>query len=495
MLNFRTSQSNASYSVSFQGPFDGASVTVNDVAPSPGNLAFPVRSDTNGFLHFSAVLTSQFAAPPNGDDAREALLTFQLQPAIEPPHLEFTGFSTTALNTGQLGVKVNLSASESASGPWNTSFSVSPNEDFYRFVSFSLQLGDNTIQLDLKALDIERFSEDVSLRVLAVTQSPIGSPSIPPQTNMAIIEIPLPVIFVHGYLGTSCGNPFGLSGSFVPSQKAGLFDYLVTQSTQVGISRIPYSESGDYPTLSMFNWIGIANDSAESIAERLRGHIANQLGATYATKVNLLTHSLGGLLARLAIDQGAPVRKLIMVGCPNNGTSYVWEMSSCLTLDKVNAIANGIVGYAVPRTDVFPFTTQGPYQKGNPCAIQPLALQRRTPPSLPSDPSLQIFNIFTSDSGTDTAWDYVATFQKKQNWYGFTRRALRIAQGCDSRTVWSFYRIGDGVISVQDATLGIGLDIRVQTDEKVNGFGFPHALQLQNAAVLEAIARALGLLK
>ena len=50
-------------------------------------------------------------------------------------------------------------------------------------------------------------------------------------------------------------------------------------------------------------------------------------------------------------------------------------------------------------------------------------------------------------------------------------------------------------MSVQDATLGVDFDIRVQTNEKLKGGGLPHASQLGNTAVREAIARALGVIK
>jgi hypothetical protein len=201
---------------------------------------------------------------------------------------------------------------------------------------------------------------------------------------------------------------------------------------------------------------------------------------------------MGGLVARIAIDAGAPVRKLIMVGCPNNGTSSVWDGSTGYPRDLVNQlVSTGIVGYALPRTDSFPFTTRGPYQKGDACSIQSIPLQGKLLPPLPNDLNVKVYNIFTNDLGTDTPWDMTASPDRK-GWFNFAWRQKRVAQACDATTPWPFYRTGDGVVSVQDATLGPQYDTRIQTHEK--SVLPPHALQIGNDLVRKAIARSLGVI-
>ena len=413
---------------------------------------------------------------------------------VQPPQVKFTSFSAQNLSLGVLDVNADLIVSprDPDSRIANVQVVPSTSPPVIGAANYTLQPGPNSLQVNLAQIGIGRFDDDVTLQIRAATLSRCAS--IPPQQDFAALEIPLPVVFIHGYIEESRRTIYGKPAAFwiQTTQADPVFTYLVTQSTtQAGAnqSRIPYEVSGGtYPTLSVFDWVNIADSPVENVSQQLQTHITGKLTATYATRVNLLTHSAGGLVARIAIANGAPVRKLIMVGSPNNGTSHVWEVSEKYSREKVEQIAKtGIAGYMVPRTDGLPFITRGPYQRGSVCTILTLPIERRPLPALPLD--VKISNIFTNDEGTDTPWDLVATFEKKTNWYSFSRRRLQEAQACDPITTWAFYRLGDGVVSVQDATLGPNYDIRINTQKT------PHDKQLGNTLVRQAIARALGLIE
>jgi len=415
---------------------------------------------------------------------------------VQPPQVNFTSFSAQNLSLGVLDVNADLIVSprDPDSRIANVQVVPSTSPPVIGAANYTLQPGPNSLQVNLAQMGIGRFDDDVTLQIRAATPSRCAS--IPPQQDFAALEIPLPVVFIHGYVEEKLRfSFFGKNPTtWIQAEQADpLFSYLITQSMaqpNTNQWRIPYEVSGGtYPTLSTFFWVNMADSPSETVIQQLQTEINDKLIPTYATHVNLLTHSAGGLVGRLAIANGAPVRKLIMVGCPNNGTSHAWEVSGNYSREKVEQLAKGMAGYLTPRTDSLPFITRGPYQKGGVCTIQPLPIGRRPLPALPSESNRKISNIFTNDDGADTPWDLVATFDKKANWYNFSRRRLQDAQACDPTTTWAFYRTGDGVVSVQDATLGPDYDIRIRTQNT------PHHKQLGNTLVRQAIARALGLIE
>lgn len=423
----------------------------------------------------------------------------------QPPQVKFNSFSARNLGLGIIGMTVDLIVSPRDPGgrTINVQVSTSDMEPVAGSTDYDLQVGANELALNLRQLGIGPFDDDVTLQIRSA--APSGCASVPPRQNSASLQIPLPVVFIHGYVEGSLRFPlFSGSTSTVLRliQADGLFDYLIALTTSqsnhsTSAFRIGYEKPGGaYPTLSRFDWLNISDSAVETITQDLKTHITQTLGATYATRVNLLTHSVGGLVGRIAVADGAAVRKLIMVGAPNNGTSYVWLRSASLPRETIDQLATkGIIGYALPQTDGLPFNTRGPYQKGDACSVLPLPVQRRAMPALPPDTDVKIFNIFTKNVGTDdTPWDVVATFDKRKNWYDFVVRQLQVAKSCDPNVSWDLLRSGDGVVSVQDAAIGSAYDIEIETKEKVKGSGLPHLLQLGNSLVRQAIARALGVI-
>jgi triacylglycerol esterase/lipase EstA (alpha/beta hydrolase family) len=110
----------------------------------------------------------------------------------------------------------------------------------------------------------------------------------------------LPVVLVHG-VGCNAGVWTGLRR------------YLVAR----GIAPV-YALSYGPPLASI-----------EHFAEQLGALIAEVRGATGAAQVVVVTHSMGGLVARAYLRRfgGASVRKLITIGTPHNGSMHAWTMA------------------------------------------------------------------------------------------------------------------------------------------------------------------------
>jgi pimeloyl-ACP methyl ester carboxylesterase len=105
-----------------------------------------------------------------------------------------------------------------------------------------------------------------------------------------------PVIFVHGYLH----NRVGFLGLARALNRA-------AQTRPVG-------------TLFGFNYPWL--DGIEQNAERLRLFVDGVCRETGADRVDLVCHSMGGLVGRRCIAKGAPVRRLVTLATPHHGVVF-----------------------------------------------------------------------------------------------------------------------------------------------------------------------------
>ena len=127
-------------------------------------------------------------------------------------------------------------------------------------------------------------------------------------------EIPLPVVHVHGIL-TDC----------LPDRiPHGLFDYLKgvhpSYTEDDGFPVLTHT----YPTLVSFDYPSLSGDPLDS-GSQLTSWIQTQLlPRTYASKVEVVAHSLGGIVTRAAIANfggGTLISKLVLVGSPSEGAT------------------------------------------------------------------------------------------------------------------------------------------------------------------------------
>jgi hypothetical protein len=137
------------------------------------------------------------------------------------------------------------------------------------------------------------------------------------------VTIVIPTLIIHGV----STNLFEELLTFIPY--VGLQTFLVDNGYETDDSW--YKTLWGPPELKYSS----QEDTPEEIAGMLTDKINKAINATYAEKVNLIGHSLGGMIGRYYIteyDHGFRVNKLIMVGTPNKGSTQfytkLYSMSS-----------------------------------------------------------------------------------------------------------------------------------------------------------------------
>ena len=99
-----------------------------------------------------------------------------------------------------------------------------------------------------------------------------------------------------------------------------------------------------YPSLHVMGVDGLAANYLKPLVDQITD---SEVGWTYANRVDLVAHSMGGLLSRYYIEstpglnQGDKVRKLVMIGTPNEGAAGShagMEGFGLLTPDALNSV-------------------------------------------------------------------------------------------------------------------------------------------------------------
>jgi triacylglycerol lipase len=117
-----------------------------------------------------------------------------------------------------------------------------------------------------------------------------------------------PIVFVHGYTG-SASNWDTMVGRF---KSDGWTDAELTRKT--------YSSS----------------DSNKAVAQAVAAEVDRVLGATGASKVDIVTHSMGGLSSRYYVKYLASTGKVdewVSLGGPNHGTTWAYGCASIPCLE------------------------------------------------------------------------------------------------------------------------------------------------------------------
>ncbi len=156
---------------------------------------------------------------------------------------------------------------------------------------------------------VPRFETGQNFTLTAEAWGEAGGESSPSRFD---VVIPLPVMVVHGVTKDLLQDTF----FFLPYE--GLQGFLADNGYDAD------------PSLYRTLWgpPGIHYSSQEStpaeVGQMLKAWIDQAVGSTYADKVDLIGHSLGGLLCRYyatEVDVDRRVRRVIMVGTPNEGSS------------------------------------------------------------------------------------------------------------------------------------------------------------------------------
>lgn len=430
------------------------------------------------------------------------------------PHADLQSFDEQTLATdGSLEIEVDLQAALQDSGPWTTELKIGLSPSTLSLgQSATVIPGLNSFDVKLPQHGIGRFDSDTILTIQTetTTESTIyGGPSnqcVPPVPLRATLAIPVPVVFIHGLIPPDSLTKGKLSrwiaGPFIENfQAPKLFELLVnstlpTADFDTSDLRIPYATEGPYPTLYLGDWRTVAYQDPDTIAGRLEDIIVDALAQTYATRVNIIGHSAGGIVGKYLVQRGVgqnnvQVSKLIMVGAPNRGTSTTYKLSSDFDREFLSEMTAGVAGFMVPPNG----DERGPYLKGDPCTLMsPAPLRRTYDDSIQIPPDVLITNVIGFGIGVKTPYDIVGNPFK--DWFKFIDRTLKNGDDCVDL---SAFRNGDGFINVLDAfaergnvMVTIDLNLLKQLLKKPVP---PHIYLLNDAGVQRVLLRALGVQK
>src|ERR1039458_6766688 len=227
----------------------------------------------------------------------------------------------TMFDSHTLQVDVSTQFSQDASTPKSITVSTTingvPLQSIYPLASATgTQKKSLFIDFD-GVVKVPRFTDN---QVFDVTATVTESGAVVGTATKAGAEIPLPVVHVHGISADCLGDPF--------ASVADLFAHLQSQHPSYqpdpGTRRFtatPFTQH--YPTLVSFPYSSLKK-SANSVATDLGAWITDFLPLTWASKVNIVAHSLGGIIAREAVwGRGVSdaVNKIVLVGSPSEGAS------------------------------------------------------------------------------------------------------------------------------------------------------------------------------
>ena len=430
------------------------------------------------------------------------------------PHADLQSFDEQTLATdGSLEIEVDLQAALQDSGPWTTELKIGLSPSTLSLgQSATVIPGLNLFDVKLPQHGIGRFDSDTILTIQTetTTESTIyGGPSnqcVPPVPLRATLAIPVPVVFIHGLIPPDSLTKGKLSrwiaGPFIENfQAPKLFELLVnstlpTADFDTSDLRIPYATEGPYPTLYLGDWRTVAYHDPDTIAGRLEDIIVDALAQTYATRVNIIGHSAGGIVGKYLVQRGVgqnnvQVSKLIMVGAPNRGTSTTYKLSSDFDREFLSEMTAGVAGFMVPPNG----DERGPYLKGDPCTLMsPAPLRRTYDDSIQIPPDVLITNVIGFGIGVKTPYDIVGNPFK--DWFKFIDRTLKNGDDCVDL---SAFRNGDGFINVLDAfaergNVMVTLDLNL-LKQLLKKPVPPHIYLLNDAGVQRVLLRALGVQK
>jgi len=304
------------------------------------------------------------------------------------------------------------------------------------------------------------------------------------------------------------GYLLGING-----QRRELFD-LLFDATKDNPFFTGYSGESDaaYRTL----WFGQYDDLSGSIpmVEQSIDNVVTEdaLKATYANRVNFITHSTGGLVARYyTILHQERVRKIIMVASPNQGVSLAYLNTDCDPLvfycpsrGEIDQVLQTVAGWLLPRYPALYDGSSG----GNPCKPAPDLNPPLNPPIFPDElvSDVTYINIYaetsvlTGDTPGDTPWDLLATLNDQGDWYDdVDKRPLDQAEQCGfdptvdtppvwceaTPTSWSELRLGDGTVAIGNACLPGVQNVKVQASKVHKDLLSDFAVQLEILIALD----------
>ncbi|MCD6412452.1 hypothetical protein J7K91_02135 [bacterium] len=303
------------------------------------------------------------------------------------------------------------------------------------------------LKIDLKKWKVKRFTKNEKFILRAIAYFKDGPVSEPDEKEVKIL---LPTIVIHGLMAKPGGLlPIWLQ-RFLSRFLSFFFAYhnfmhYLQKETRGDFITGYDIEEGRYKTLWWFSYDSIKG-TPQGVAQKLDELITQQIidpekGMTYAAKVNLIGHSLGGLVARYytASWGGAEkVHRVIMIGAPNNGSSKFYLASSGWSRERVERCLTQMpfFGWFIP-------TYEALYDRYEDYPEHPL--KPFIPNSFPRDP-LPKNVIYHNIYGTTQTTARALIVEVKNGWYQVEKR--------ETRKHWKeLSSPGDGTVPVEGARL------------------------------------------
>jgi len=312
------------------------------------------------------------------------------------------------------------------------------------------------LRINLKKWKVKRFTKNEKFILRAIAYFENGSVSEPDKKEVKIL---LPAIVIHGLMGAPVG-PFPIWFQVFLSRSFSFFTYHNFMSYLQRKTRGDFITGYDveeetYKTLWWFSYDSVKG-KPQKVAQKLDELITQQIidpenGATYAAKVNLIGHSLGGLVARYytASWGGAEkVHRVIMIGTPNNGSSKFYLASSGWSRKRVERFLTRMpfFGWLIPTYDAL-------YDRYEDYPDHPL--EPFIPNSFPQDPPPEDV-IYHNIYGTTQTTARALIVDVKNGWYKVEKR--------ETRKHWKeLSSPGDGTVPVEGAKLpweGVNIPVK-----------------------------------
>jgi len=355
---------------------------------------------------------------------------------------------------------------------FNVSGLVAPGETKDIMWNAGQFIGEPLIVLDFEAAGVPRFeaNEKFDLTAEAWTSDGIED-GIMSDPNTKSVEIYLPVVIVHGYLFPGVGKRL-FSRIVAPAIYGSLANYLQAQDPSVkDPTREPFitgytTDTSPYQTIWRRDWQ--MSWTPRQVADWLHDLISDVRIATYASRVNIISHSTGGLIARyyacdadgLHPDGPTRVHKLIMIATPNWGVSKFYMVTSNWSAQDVqNTAADEPVGlWVVPRcfngsrepiACIYDSKTGEPIWP-NPAIVRPTSdfkYPEQFPDQTSSPAGVTYYTIFSQNILTPYLFDVTPT---KRDWYRV--KSIKVSEPGDDLVVESSAQLPSAISVPAGAT-------------------------------------------
>lgn len=252
--------------------------------------------------------------------------------STSPPVVEIAEARMVSKNEIGVDLNVTIPSSDPVGGPWSVIFTANINGTPVTTKEFDLSdlldpgdtdkevrfdSGEEPRLIDLDDYEVPRFTTKQEFELTATLTSPssygIGTKQV---------EICLPVVIIHGWTGEQ----------ILASIPLRIYETLIDR-----LSDEDYTTDSSWYKTIWFERYRSQRLSPNEVGLWLDEIVIQAFDSTYASKVNIIGHSLGGLVGRYyatSFGRGNSVSRLIMVGTPNKGSSVFYIQSDRWSLDR-----------------------------------------------------------------------------------------------------------------------------------------------------------------